>query len=53
MLKFRPRSKSWLRATLFQGAAIPEELSAGLPGDGLFPSIPGSGAVDPGAIIGE
>jgi hypothetical protein len=29
MLKFRPRSRTWLRATLFQGAGLPDELAAG------------------------
>lgn len=53
MLKFRPRSKTWLRATIFQGAPVPEELSAGLIGDGLLPEIPGSGAIDPNEVIGE
>lgn len=40
MLKFRPRSKTWLRATLFQGAALPVELAAGSAGDGLLPCVP-------------
>jgi hypothetical protein len=40
MLKFRPRSKTWLRATLFQGAALPVELAAGSAGDGLLPRVP-------------
>lgn len=53
MLKFRPRSRTWLRATLFQGAPIPRELSAGSIGDGLLPAIPGSGAVEPADVIGE
>lgn len=53
MLKFRPRSKTWLRATILQGAPVPEELTAGLTGDGLFPAIPGSGLIDPDAVIGE
>jgi hypothetical protein len=40
MLKFRPQSRSWLRATILQGAGLPEELAAGHPGDGLFPRLP-------------
>lgn len=40
MLKFRPRSKTWLRATLLQGAGLPEELAAGNAGAGLLPEIP-------------
>jgi len=53
MLKFRPRSKTWLRATIFQGAPLPGELSAGSIGDGLLPEIPGSGELDPDNVIGE
>lgn len=40
MLKFIPRSGTQLRATLLQGAGLPEELAAGHPGDGLFPVFP-------------
>lgn len=40
MLKFRPRSKTWLRATILQGAGLPNELAAGHPGDGLLPRLP-------------
>lgn len=40
MLKFRPRSKTWLRATILQGAGLPEELAVGKIGDGLFPTMP-------------
>lgn len=53
MLKFRPRSKTWLRATIMQGAPVPEELAAGLPGDGLLPEIPGAGGIDADEVIGE
>jgi hypothetical protein len=40
MLKFRPRSKTWLRATILQGAGLPDELACGRIGDGLLPSMP-------------
>lgn len=53
MLKFRPRSKTWLRATIMQGAPVPEELAEGLLGDGLLPEIPGAGAIDADEVIGE
>lgn len=53
MLKFRPRSKTWLRATLFQGAGLPEELAAGHAGDGLLPRLPETTALAKEEIIGE
>jgi hypothetical protein len=53
MLKFRPRSKTWLRATLFQGAGLPEELAAGHAGDGLLPRLPAAGRVAKEEVIGE
>jgi hypothetical protein len=40
MLKFRPRSKTWLRATILQGAGLPAELARGHVGDGLLPVMP-------------
>jgi len=53
MLKFRPRSKTWLRATLFQGAGLPEELASGRIGDGLLPRLPDKRQVAKDEIIGE
>ena len=53
MLKFRPRSKTWLRATLFQGAGLPEELAAGHPGDGLLPRLPEARKLSKEEVIGE
>ncbi len=43
MLKYRPRSKNWIRATLLQGAGLPEELAAGHHGGGLLPTFPDAG----------
>ncbi|MDB5998831.1 MAG: hypothetical protein JWP52_530, partial [Rhizobacter sp.] len=53
MLKFRPRSNTWLRATLFQGAGLPHELAAGQVGDGLFPVAPASDLPLAEVLIGE
>ena len=53
MLKFRPRSRTWLRATLFQGAGLPEELAAGLAGDGLLPRLPDTRTLAEDEVIGE
>jgi len=53
MLKFRPRSKTWLRATLFQGAGLPQELAAGNPGDGLLPRLPEQRRLQKEDVIGE
>jgi hypothetical protein len=53
MLKFRPRSRTWLRATLFQGAGLPYELAAGHAGDGLLPRLPETRALAKEDVIGE
>lgn len=53
MLKFRPRSRTWLRATLFQGAGLPHELAAGHAGDGLLPRLPETRALAKEDVIGE
>jgi hypothetical protein len=53
MLKFRPRSRTWLRATLFQGAALPRELAAGSAGDGLLPRVPRSNRSTEEPLLGE
>ncbi|MBN3849310.1 hypothetical protein G3N58_21140 [Paraburkholderia sp. Ac-20342] len=53
MLKFRPRSRTWLRATLFQGAGLPRELAAGHAGDGLLPKVPGNYESMEEPLLGE
>ena len=53
MLKFRPRSRTWLRATLFQGAGLPHELTAGHAGDGLLPRLPEARMLAREDVIGE
>ncbi|NIF78734.1 hypothetical protein F3J20_15305 [Paraburkholderia sp. Cy-641] len=53
MLKFRPRSRTWLRATLFQGAGLPRELAAGHAGDGLLPSVPHGYELTEEPLLGE
>ena len=53
MLKFRPRSKTWLRATILQGAGLPGELATGDPGDGLLPRIPAGYDDGHGETLGE